>query len=251
MKESIENEIVELLKREQFASVGDIAKELYVSTATVRRKLTLLQKKQLITRKHGGAELNDMNNFSPSFSLRTHTNSLEKKQIALAAIKFIKNGDLIFIDGSTSCFFIADYLADFNDIKVVTNGIDTLSLLSKYNIAAYSTGGIISDTNRSTLVGQIAHNMIQTMHADIAFFSAQSVGKDGEIYDCYEQENYLRLAMMKNASKKILLCDSSKLDKISSYHLCSMDEIDYVVSNADIYTYFGGKYAEKIIAVEK
>ena len=64
---------------------------LYVSTATVRRKLTALQDKGLVIRTHGGAQLNDANNKAPSFDLRVHTNSLAKRKIALSAIKLIKN----------------------------------------------------------------------------------------------------------------------------------------------------------------
>ena len=196
-----EKKILEFLTEKQYANVDDIASNFSVSGATVRRKLSTLEEKGLIVRTRGGAKVNDTNNFYPSFSFRTHQNSLEKKKIALAGIKLIKNGDLVFIDGSTSCFFIADYLTEFDNLKVVTNGIDTLSLLSKNKITAYSTGGVVSQANRSCLVGQIAHDTISNMHADVVFFSAQSVGTNGEIYDCFEHENYLRHEMMKNANK--------------------------------------------------
>ncbi|MBR0189735.1 MAG: DeoR/GlpR transcriptional regulator, partial [Clostridia bacterium] len=181
MNNNPEKEILEIVSKTQFSTVEELSQKLFISAATVRRKLNALQEKGLIIRTRGGAKINDSNNFYPSFSLRVHQNSLEKKKIALAAIKFIKNGDLIFIDGSTSAFFIAEYLSEFKDLMVLTNGIDTLSLLSKNNIKAYSTGGVISDSNRSALVGQIAHNTIRLMHADIAFFSAHSVNKNGEI----------------------------------------------------------------------
>ena len=249
MNKNSEKEMLEIIQKKQFASVEELAQNLFISSATVRRRLDDLQKKGLIVRTRGGAKINDINNFFPSFSLRAHQNSLEKKKIALAAIKFIKNGDLIFIDGSTSAFFIAEYLSEFRDLMVVTNGIDTLSLLSKNRIKAYSTGGIISDSNRSALVGQIAHNTVNSMHADIAFFSAHSINKNGEIYDIFEQENYLRLSMMKNAAKKIFLCDSTKFDTASPFRLCSLEDVDYIVSNHDINGYFEKDYSEKIITI--
>lgn len=249
MNKTPERDILEIIQQKQFSTVEELSETLFISTATVRRKLNALQEKGLITRTHGGAKINDSNNFFPSFSLRAHQNSLEKKKIALAAIKFIKNGDLIFIDGSTSAFFIAEYLSEFKDIMVVTNGIDTLSLLSKNKIKAYSTGGVISDSNRSALVGQIAHNTVSSMHADVAFFSAHSVNKNGDIYDIFEQENYLRLCMMKNSAKNIFLCDSTKLDTSSPFRLCSMDDVDHIVSNHDITDYFEKDYSSKIITI--
>lgn len=247
MDKNQEKDILKIIQEMQIASVDILAKKLFISPATVRRRLNDLQKKGLVVRVHGGAKINDSNNFYPSFTLRVHQNSSEKKKIALAAIKLIKNGDLVFIDGSTTAFFIAEYLSEFKDLMVMTNGIDTLSLLSKNNINAYSTGGAISTTNRSALVGQIAQNTVNTMHADIAFFSAHSINKDGEIYDIFEQENHLRKCMMKNATKKVLLCDSTKLDKFSPFRLCSMDDIDYMVCNYDITEYFDKDYSNKII----
>lgn len=170
MREEQEREMLSLLQEKGHMKIEELAENLYVSPSTVRRKLSELQEKGLVTRTHGGVRINDENNFFPSFTFRSHQNSLEKKKIALAAVRLIKNGDLIFLDGSTSAFFIAEYLSDFKNIKVVTNGIDTLSLLSRNDIEAYSTGGYVSPTNRSVLIGHYAEEMIASLHADITFF---------------------------------------------------------------------------------
>ena len=234
MKDNQEKDILELLQAQEYVSIDEIAQKLYVSPSTVRRKLNALQNKGLITRTHGGAQLNNNNNFFPSFTFRVHQNSFEKKKMALAAIKLIKNGDLVFLDGTTSAFFIAEYLSELKNIRVITNGIDTLSLLAKHNISAYSTGGYVQESNRSVLVGHYAEEMISKFHADIAFFSAQSMDNNGEIYDCFEEENVIRKAMIKHASKRVFLCDSTKFGRTSPYHLCSLNDVDYIVSNHDL-----------------
>ena len=234
MKENQEKEILDILQSNQYASIDALAQALFVSPSTIRRKLNALQQKGLITRTHGGAQINDEKNFFPSFTFRVHQNSFEKKKMALAAMKLIENGNLIFLDGTTSAFFIAEYLSDFKNLRVITNGVDTLSLLAKNNVAAYSTGGCILDVNRSVLVGHYAAEMIENFHADVAFFSAQSVTADGEIYDCFEEENVIRKAMIKHATKKVFLCDSTKFGKTSLFHLCSLNDVDYVVSNHEL-----------------
>lgn len=233
MKERQE-EILGYVKREGYATVEVLSKALFVSPSTVRRNLDELQKKGLVTRIHGGAKLNNENSFSPSFTFRIHQNSFEKKKIALSAIKLIQNGDLVFLDGTTSAFFIAEYLSEFENLRVITNGVDTLSLLAKHNVTAYSTGGFVSQENRSVLVGKYAFDMVANFHADVAFFSAQSVSADGEIYDCFEEENFVRKAMIKNAKTKVFLCDSTKFGKTSPYHLCSLSEVDHIVSNTPL-----------------
>lgn len=83
MKENKEEEILGFLQERKYAEVSELAAKLYLSASTVRRRLTELEKKGLVTRTHGGAEINDGNNFLPSFTFRAHQNSLEKKKIAL------------------------------------------------------------------------------------------------------------------------------------------------------------------------
>lgn len=234
MKITREKKVLEILETQQYASVDELSTSLCVSASTIRRILEALQQKGLVTRTHGGVKINSENNFSPSFTFRIHQNSFEKKKIALSAIKLIKNGDIIFLDGSTSAFYIAEYLKEFKDIRVITNGIDTLSLLSKNNILAYSTGGQVSFENPSVLIGPYAENTICHFHADIAFFSAHTMDNQGEIYDCYEYENFLRRAMIKNAKTNVFLCDSTKIGKTSPYHLCSIKNVDFVASNSSL-----------------
>lgn len=238
MKDIKEKQLLEILRNEEFIKIENLATMLQVSPSTIRRTLSNLQDRGLVQRIRGGATLNDEKNYFPKFSFRSHMNSFEKKKIALAAIKLVKNGDVIFLDGSTSAFFIAEYLSEFKNIKVFTNGIDTLSLLSKYNINAYSTGGHVSEENPSVLIGHYAENMINSVRADISFFSAQSIDKDGEIYDCFEQENVLRLLMIKNSYKSVFLCDSTKFGRTAPFRLCSVNDVNYIVSDCATENYF-------------
>ena len=158
MNETQEKTVLSLLERQQYASVEELSAALAVSASTTRRILEGLQNRKLITRTHGGAKLNDANNAAPSFTFRIHQNLFEKKKIALSAIKLIKDGDIIFLDGSTTAYCIAEYLGEFRNIKVITNGIETLSLLSQNRIPAYSTGGEVSAENPAVLAGGYAED---------------------------------------------------------------------------------------------
>ncbi len=247
VNDSTSQEILNVLQKNKAMSIGDIANEIYISPSSVRRKLSALQEQGLVIRTHGGARIDESGNMFPSFSFRSQQNSFQKKKIAMFATKCVKDGDFVFLDGSTSAFFLSEYLKNFKNIRVMTNGIDTISTLSKYNVEAYSTGGKISDTNRAVLVGQNAINTIEHYHADVFIFSAQSVDAHGNIYDCFEEENFLRIAMMKNADKKIFLCDSSKLGKASMFKLCHVKDVNYIISDADLSSYFEQNYKNKIL----
>ncbi|MBE5737197.1 MAG: DeoR/GlpR transcriptional regulator [Clostridiales bacterium] len=240
-------QIIELLQKNKYMAVNEISEQLNISPSTIRRELTALEKKNLAIRTHGGVRLADSNNYTPDFALRIHQNVLEKKIIDLKALKLIKDGDVIFLDGSTSAYFIAEYLSEFSNLTVITNGIDTLSLLAHNNVTTYSTGGCVSKENSSVLVGEQTLESIKNIHANIAFFSCQALSRDGKIYDCYLQENYVRKQMMKNSDKTVFLCDSNKLDKLSSYYLCDLNEVDILVTNKDVTDYFNKKITTQII----
>lgn len=234
MKDTNQKLILDYLEANHYAQITDISQKLYISPSTVRRTLNELQAKGLVTRKHGGVQINNENNYFPSFTFRTHQNSIEKKKMALLAVNLIHDGDVIFLDGSTSTFFIAEYLKTFKNIVVITNGIDTLSVLSKCGITAFSTGGMISPTNNSVLIGHNALESIKCFHANVSFLSAQSADAKGVIYDCFNEENSVRQVMMENSTKKVLLLDDSKVNKTSPYRLCSINNFDTVISNSDI-----------------
>jgi len=234
MDNETENKIIETIKTKKYIGVNELASIIFMSPSSVRRELSALERKGLVTRTHGGVKIIDSNNAVPNFVLRSHQNVLEKKIIALKAIKMIKEGDVIFLDGSTSSYFIADYLSEFKHITVITNGIDTLSLLSHHNVNAYSTGGKISPENPSALVGHYAESMIDSIHSNLAFFSCQSLNSEGVVSDCYEEENEIRKKMIKNTDKSVFLCDSTKLNRNSAHILCGINDVNAVVCDKDI-----------------
>ncbi len=79
MHNGYESELLSILQEKRSASIEELAGLTFVSPSTVRRKLTEMQKKGLVTRTHGGAQINGENNFLPSFTFRSHQNSLESK----------------------------------------------------------------------------------------------------------------------------------------------------------------------------
>lgn len=226
---NLDNRILKLVEAKSGISADMIAQSVGVSPSTVRRKLNELQKNGLVKRSRGEVRINSDSNFAQSFTFRKHINSLAKKRIALEAVKLIKNGDVIFLDGSSSVYFIAQYLNQFDGIKVITNGIDTLSLLSENQVTAYSTGGVVSPLNRSILTGRFAENMIESIHANICFFSAETVDDDGNVWNLTDDECSVRLKMIQNSSLSVFICDSSKLHKKSSFSFCNLSGINCMV----------------------
>ncbi len=237
--EERENEILTILQENNYyATVEYIAECVHMSPSSVRRDLNKLQAKGIVQRSYGGVSLVRGDRSIVPFAMRTHRNIELKKSIARKAVSLIKEGDVIFIDGSTTAFYLSEYLSGFEKLKIITNGIDTLSHLTKYRVDVYSTGGLLSSPNRAVLVGSFAQDMINSVHADVAFFSSQALDRDGMVYDCYDEENRIRQMMMKNATRKIFLCDSSKLGQTSTFKLCSIADVDDIICDQDLSDFF-------------
>ena len=109
----------------------------------------------------------------------------------------------------------------------------------------------MSMDNHSVLVGHNAKDVFESIHADICFFSAQSLDDNGVATDPYLEEIPLRIAMCKNSRKRVLLCDSKKLGKVSVYRQCSLDEVDYVVCDEDISQIFSEKFPNTEFVIAK
>ena len=214
--------------------VTDLARQYNLSASTVRRKLDKLEKDGLITRTHGGVKSVEDDLTVTSFATRVHTNVAEKRRIALKAIKLIREGDVIFLDASSTTYFLTEYLNEFSKIKVITNGIDTLAALAAKGISAYSTGGKVSRESPSVLVGQFARNAVYGVHADVAFFSVHGINENGEIFDTNQSCNEITSCMIKCSDKVVCLCDNTKIGKSGAFKVCDVSDVDYVVCDRDV-----------------
>ena len=242
-----ETEIITLLNQTEYATVEYLARKMNISTSSIRRDLKNLEERGLVSRSYGGVKIAETGGKHIPFSLRSHENSPQKKQIAKAAVELLNPGDVVFLDGSSSAFFVAPLLPAIGGITVITNSIDAMNCLSRFEIKAYCPGGIMSSENRSVLVGDTTVKFLQKIRADAAIFSVQSVLSDGDFFDCYAEEVAVRNVMMKNAVKRILLCDSSKWNRHSIFLQGNVENVDYVVSDRDLNELFDTPAPEKYI----
>lgn len=229
-----EQEIFSILKKaDGFVTVRQLCQSLFASESSIRRDLKALETRGLVKRSYGGAEL--VNNYSSivTFNHRTRQNISAKREIAQKAVVLIKDGDIVFLDQSSTAFYLAEQIIDRSCLTVVTNNIEIAMLLSNSRIRLISSGGFLSDENRNCLIGGDAQRTFESMYADIVFFSVKAVSADGVVTDCSREEVVVRDVMLKNAAKKVLLCDSSKFDGRAPYKQCKLEDVDVLISEDD------------------
>ena len=227
-------EIMDIVRRQGFSTVKYLSKTLHISASSIRRDLTVLEQRGLVLRNYGGVEHCEFVGKNISFAMRTHEKIAEKKRIISEAVKFVKDGYVIFTDASSTCFLLLKELMPFRNITIITNSIDGLSLVYKYNIKIISTGGTVSNENRSALVGGSTEKFFMSTYADIAFFSTQAIDEKGCIYDCSIDEVSAREKMLANSKQRIYLAEGGKVNRKSSFLQCSLSDVDVVISDADL-----------------
>ncbi len=225
-----EQEILGILKLNGFASVKQLCDTLFASESSIRRDLKALEERGLVKRSYGGASLE--NNFSNivTFNHRTRRNVKQKRDIAKKAVSLIHDGNIIFLDQSSTAFYLATELVNRSSLTVVTNNIEILMLLSNARIKVISSGGFLSDENRNCLIGGNAQATFSNIFADYMFFSVKAVSDDAVVTDCSTEEIAVRNVMLKNADKKVLLCDSTKFGVRAPFKQCDLGDVDYLIS---------------------
>ena len=223
-------EILNILSEHKSYSVHDLAKKLYVSEATVRRDLNRLEKQGQVRRVFGGVILLENDHMDTAFHGRS-TLDPDLDNIAQQATQYIKNGDVLMLDASSSSSALIRYLKRFRGLTIITNSAITTGGLQDLDAQVYITGGYMP-RNSQGFVGSYAEEMIRNFKADTLFLSCAGLSLSGRVSDATSDENAIRRVMMQHASKRILLCDSAKFGKEFCYNLCTLEDVDALVSDA-------------------
>ena len=232
-----EERILNILREKNSIRCSELAKLLYVSVSTLRRDLEKLEEKNFIIREHGICKLSSkLRDEKYSYNLREQQNGVAKNRIARKAVKLIKDGSNIMMDGSSTVFGLIPYLEEFRDLLVISNSAKVSYALSETSIYNISTGGKMAEKTVS-FVGQEAINAVKKYNADVFFFSCMGLADNGYLTDADEDENDVRREMMKHATKKIALVDSSKIGKKYLYNICHVSEVDEVICEEELPEY--------------
>lgn len=81
------------------------------------------------------------------------------------------------------------------------------------------------------LVGDQTQQMLRHYHVDTAVMSCKGIDLKAGVTDSSEFHAQTKQSMLRCAKKKILILDSSKIDKVSFIDIAPLDAFDIVVTN--------------------
>jgi DeoR family transcriptional regulator of aga operon len=155
----------------------------------------------------------------------------EKRRIARAAARLVKEGDTVALSGGTTTTEVVRSLMTLQGITVITNTVNVAMELSACkNIEVIVTGGVLRG-NWFTLVGPLANIAAGMVYADIMFLGVDGISADMGLSCEHPQEaEYLRL-MTQHAKRKVVVTDHSKIGNQSRWMLCPTKEVSTIITD--------------------
>jgi len=220
--------ILSYLQERKSATVSELARSVYASEASVRRDLEALEAEGYLNRVYGGAVLAQPANTVTPLVLRDGEHAAQKEEIAKRAAEMVKDGSTLLMDACATTRRMLKHLEHRHGLRIFTNNLHAAELMANSDAEIYLTGGLYDRKNHA-FVGPAAERFLQTVSADLLFFSSQGLSESGEISDVSAIDNSLRRVMLSRAQKKIFLCDSSKIGIRRDFVLCTRHEIDTIL----------------------
>lgn len=227
--------IREILLERKSVDVVTLCKILDVSDVTIRKDLERLEEEKFLKKIHGGAVLAegiDERYFQNSDLFPYYD---EKVRIAEEAVKMIGKFENIFIGPGTSCYLFAKMLFGHNNVRVITNNINTLSIL--YNAVKQVTviGGQIGHRDQMMFSSGFdgLHDLdgIFLNKAIVTYNGVDPIGgftlDEKVLVNIYEK-------IFSISREVIVLASGNKFNHHSMFRSADLSRADYLVTTAEL-----------------
>ncbi|MDU0477875.1 DeoR/GlpR family DNA-binding transcription regulator [Staphylococcus chromogenes] len=229
-------QIASLTAVEGRVNVTELSQRFNVTAETIRRDLAVLDHDGIVHRVHGGA-VATQNFQTTEFSLDARSRSAisAKNAIAREALSFVPESQGgIFLDAGTSVASLAELLATHPQSQrwsIVTNCLSiALSLANAGLDEVQLLGGTVRAITQA-VVGDTALRTLALMRADVAFIGTNALTLDHGLSTADSQEAAVKRAMITNAQRVIVLCDSTKMGNDYLVSFAGIDDIDVVITD--------------------
>ena len=233
--EARREQIREMLIEAGAVTVGQLQARFGVSPMTARRDLVALEERGSARRTHGGAVLPSIAAPENSFSQRVVAAADAKVRLADAAFALLTPGETIFLDSSSTAYFLARRIAETGlGVRVLTNSGPAMQVLagSEHDLPLAVIGG----THRrltGSFVGPSAVRMIREHFVDRLLFSVTGLAPNGALTDADDLEAAVKRAMLDQAAEATLLLDASKLTAYGRHAIAPIGRVSLVLTEVD------------------
>lgn len=215
------------------ATAQDLANQFGVSLVTIHRDLDELERRGVVRKFHGGVSAQPSGVFESQMSYRLASMTAEKAAIAQVALRYVQPGMSILLDDSTTVLTMIEGLADRAPLHVATTFVTGLRRLSElagdHDLTLIGLGGRY-DVAHDSFVGVQTNQQVQGIHVDAVFLSTSAVSAT-DMFHQEEQVASLKREMLNSASKRYLLIDHTKLNRLALLKIAALTELDLIITD--------------------
>ncbi len=211
--------------------VAALAEEMDVTPETVRRDLTVLERRGLVRRVHGGAVAVERLGFEPTLDVRTGHRAADKRRIAEAALAFVPDSGSLLIDAGTTTIGVAEGLPRERELNVLTNSLPIAAVVARRpDLSLYLLGGRVRSRTQAT-IGTWGLEPLRDVHIDVAFIGTNGVSLEVGLTTPDQAEAAIKRAMIGAAAQVVVLADSSKIGAAHFAKFGSLSEVDVLITD--------------------
>ncbi len=206
--------LLDILRKQPGLRVSELAMALDVSEGTVRNDLNALEQQGLLTRVHGGAVLNQQDQFqNNSFIRRYQQNAAAKLAIAREAAALVNDDASILLDASSTAHYFAKALSKHQRLRVMTNGFEVARELAQNTTNTVILIGGIVNNEPASVTGLLSEHIIEELHIQKAFLSCSGFSLERGMTEVHLAEAQLKRKVIESSQELFALVDSSKFGK--------------------------------------
>jgi DeoR family deoxyribose operon repressor len=233
------NKLISILRKNGGARISELAEILDCSHMTVRRDLKILERQSIVHVFHGSVVFNEISASPNSESggeyltnIAETENLSEKREIGRKAAELIDPHDVIIIDSGTTAEQVARAIPEEMPLTLICYSLNVLQAVTRRpNINIIFTGGHFhNDTLMFESPEGIA--LLQRNRAIKAFISAAGVNLTLGVTCLHDYERNIKTAALKNALKKIIIVDSSKMSKVFPSFFADIKDFDIMITDS-------------------
>ncbi|MGH3495452.1 MAG: DeoR/GlpR family DNA-binding transcription regulator, partial [Sciscionella sp.] len=160
-----------------------------------------------------------------AFEMRLRHASRAKQAIARDAASLVRHGDVIAMDSSTTCYYLAHELLDRRNLVVVTNGLRAATLFMEQSSAMVLMPGGVLRRSAGSMVGPIGDVLAGRGRIEKGFFGLVGLSTSHGLLDIVVEEAQTKQFLARACDQVYGLFDSSKVGRFGVHSFAATDTI--------------------------
>jgi DeoR/GlpR family transcriptional regulator of sugar metabolism len=223
--------IMQALRERSPVLVGELATALDCSEMTVRRDLESLERSGGLRRVHGGAASVFLSAEETPYGIRALESRAAKTAIGSAAASLLSEGETVILDGGTTAMEVARALRSRRMTVMPLALRPIFELHESPDIKLLLPGGEVRPVELSLTGGLTEHSFSQ-LRFDTFVMGPCGIDVEAGVTTHLLAETAVKRSAAKASQRVIAVADSSKLARVAFGHVCDLDDIDIVITDA-------------------